>query len=101
MFRTDLLSVIRSLNTIFTAIGICHTGYVYSMLARSTINITSMTNTDCCEYSIKTPDDGQYVCPKHVKVKVIPQQAKVAQAVLDRLRPRIFVTFGTTRVVGR
>ena len=22
-------------------------------------NITSMTNTYCCEYSIKTPDDGQ------------------------------------------
>jgi len=28
MFRTDLLSIIRSLNTVFTAIGICHTGYV-------------------------------------------------------------------------
>jgi hypothetical protein len=24
MFRTDLLSIIRSLNTVFTAIGICH-----------------------------------------------------------------------------
>jgi hypothetical protein len=36
-----------------------------------------------------------------VKVKVIPQQAKVAQGVPDRLRPRIFLTFGTTRVVGR
>jgi len=24
-FQTDLLSVIRSLNTVFTAIGICHT----------------------------------------------------------------------------
>jgi hypothetical protein len=24
-FRTDLLSIIRSLNTLFTAIGICHT----------------------------------------------------------------------------
>jgi hypothetical protein len=35
------------------------------------------------------------------KVKVIPQQAKVAQGVPGRLRPRIFVTFGTTRVVGR
>jgi len=23
------------------------------------VNITSMTNTNCCEYSIKTPDDGQ------------------------------------------
>ena len=28
MFRTDLLSIIRSLNTVFTAIGICHTSRV-------------------------------------------------------------------------
>ena len=38
---------------------------------------------------------------KMVKVKVIPQQAEVAQGVPGRLRPRIFLTFGTTRVVGR
>jgi hypothetical protein len=50
MFRTDLLSIIRSLNTVFTAIGICH-----------------MTNTSCCEYSIKRPDDEQQICPKHVE----------------------------------
>jgi hypothetical protein len=25
MFRTNLLSIIRSFNTVFTAIGICHT----------------------------------------------------------------------------
>ena len=37
----------------------------------------------------------------NVKVKVIPQQAEVAQGVPRRLRPRIFLTFGTTRVVGR
>ena len=24
MFRTDLLSIIRSLNTVYTEIGICH-----------------------------------------------------------------------------
>jgi len=36
---------------------------------------------------------------KSCKVKVIPQQAEVAQGVPGRLRPRIFVTFGTTRVV--
>jgi hypothetical protein len=35
MFRTDLLSVIRSLNTVFTAIGICRTSYVDCLLARS------------------------------------------------------------------
>ena len=53
MFRPDLLSIIGSLNTVFTAIGLCHTSYVADG------NITSTTNTSCCEYSIKTPDDGQ------------------------------------------
>ena len=49
MFQTDLPSFIRSLNTVFTAIGIC------------------MTNTYGCQYSIKTPVDGQEICPKHVE----------------------------------
>jgi len=39
MFRTDLLSIIRSLNTIFTATGICHTGYVECLIARSLWNL--------------------------------------------------------------
>ena len=30
-----------------------------------------------------------------------PRQAEVAQGVPSRLKPRIFSTFGTTRVVGR
>jgi hypothetical protein len=33
MFWTDVLSIIRSLNTVFTAIGICHAGYVERLLA--------------------------------------------------------------------
>jgi len=36
-----------------------------------------------------------------VKVKIIPQQAEMAQGVPGRLRPPIFVTFSTTRVVTR
>ena len=32
--------------------------------------------------------------------KVIPQQAEATQGVPGRLRPRIFLTFGITRVVG-
>jgi len=36
MFRTDLLYIIRSFNTVFTAIGICHASYVDCLLARST-----------------------------------------------------------------
>jgi len=42
MFRTDLLSIIRSLNTVFTAIGICHTSYVDRLLARSGWNILTL-----------------------------------------------------------
>ena len=53
MFQTDLLSNIRSLNTVLTATGICETGYVDCLL------VDSMTNTYCCQYSIKTPDGGQ------------------------------------------
>jgi len=42
MFRIDLLSIIRSLNTAFTAIGIFHTTYVDCPLARSgrTVNLS-------------------------------------------------------------
>ena len=35
MFRRELLSIIRNFDTVFTAIGICHTGYVDCLLARS------------------------------------------------------------------
>jgi len=35
MFRTDLLSNVRSLNSVFTATGICHIGSVYCLLVRS------------------------------------------------------------------
>ena len=35
MFRTVLLSIIRSLNTVFTATDICHTNYVACLLASS------------------------------------------------------------------
>jgi hypothetical protein len=61
MFRKDLLSIIRSLNTVFTAVGICHASYVDCLLARSLADSqhNCMTNTSCCVYSIKTPDDGQ------------------------------------------
>jgi len=35
------------------------------------------------------------------KGKGLPQQAEVAQEVPGKLRPRIFLAFGTTRVAGR
>jgi len=36
-----------------------------------------------------------------VKGKCLPQQAEEVQGLPGRLRPRIFLTFGITRVVGR
>jgi hypothetical protein len=42
--------------------------------------------------------------PAHIqprKGKVLPQEAELSQGVPGRLRPRIFLTFGTTRVVCR
>jgi len=50
-----------------------------------------MDITSLCSYNGKVK----------VKVKGIPQKAEVAQGVPGRLRPRIFLTFGTTKVVGR
>jgi len=35
LFRTVPLSIIRSLNTVYTAIGICHASYVDCLLAWS------------------------------------------------------------------
>ena len=47
MFRTDLLSIIRSLNTVYTAIGICHASYVDCLLSRSGMNsiLTSLADS--------------------------------------------------------
>jgi len=42
MFQTDLLSIIRSLNTVFTAMGICHTSNVDCLLARSGWNSVNL-----------------------------------------------------------
>ena len=43
-----------------------------------------------------------YLCTViYKKGNGLPQQAEVAPGVPGRLRPRIFLTFGTTRVVGR
>jgi len=45
---------------------------------------------------------GSYYMKKIIsKTKGLPKQAEVAQGVPGRLRPRIFSTFGTTRLVGR
>jgi hypothetical protein len=84
MFWTDLLSIIGSLNTVHTAIGICHASYLYCLLARSGWNSSSILTTQAdrmelqfhpdltsrqstelawqipiAVYSVETPNDGQ------------------------------------------
>jgi len=44
MLRTDLLSIIRSLNTVFTAIGTCHAIYVGCLLLYTALRLLMM---DC------------------------------------------------------
>jgi len=39
MFRTDLLSIIMSLITVYTAVGICLASYVDCLLARSILTM--------------------------------------------------------------
>jgi hypothetical protein len=53
---TDLLSIIRSLNTVFTAICICHT--IYTDFLRAD-NQYKQYDKYWCEYGIKAPDDRQ------------------------------------------
>jgi len=55
-FRTDPLSITRSLNTVYTAIGICHASYVDCLLARSgsILTLFSIKNSTCF---------GQIHCP--------------------------------------
>ena len=40
MFRTDLLSIVRSLNAVYTARGICHASYVDCLLAWSACTVS-------------------------------------------------------------
>jgi len=49
-----------------------------------------------------TPRQFLYDVVPRLTIKIsLPQQAEVAQGVPGRLRPWSFLTFGTTRVVGR
>jgi hypothetical protein len=42
IFDKELLSIIRSLNTVYTTIGVCHASYVDCLLARSGRNILTL-----------------------------------------------------------
>jgi len=41
MFWTRILSIVRSLSTVYTAIGICHTGFADCLLAESRVKFYS------------------------------------------------------------
>jgi len=64
MFRTVLLSIIRRLNTVYTAKGICHASYVDCLLA------LSGWNSDESTLSILTASPGEHIfhCNKYVKM---------------------------------
>ena len=46
MFCTDLLSIIRSLNTVFSAIGICHTSNENTVLRLLMMDSKSVQNME-------------------------------------------------------
>ena len=62
MFRTVPLSIIRSFHCTYSN-GICHT---VLLRAASSCQQTSMTYT-IAVCTVKTPDDGQRNCLKHVE----------------------------------
>ena len=71
MFRTVPLSIIRSFFYCTHSNGICHTGLLTAceqekMLTPASCQQTCMTYT-IAVYTVKTPDDGQRNCPKHVE----------------------------------
>ena len=63
---------------------------------------SSEEQESCAPDGYETPVTSERL-PHHKvkKGKGLPQQAEVAQGVPGGLRPRIFLTFGTTRVVRR
>jgi hypothetical protein len=54
-------------SAVYTAIGICHTGYADCLLAESGWNqLNDIYPVLCIQYW--TPDDGRRNCPKHVEL---------------------------------
>jgi len=73
MFRTDLLSIIRNLNTVYTAIGIHHTGYVDCLPTRSGPDHARRQSTELAwhipiaVYTVLRILMKDSACPKHVE----------------------------------
>jgi hypothetical protein len=73
-----------------------------SRLVKTTMDSTAVARMQGKHVILRTNSSTQVnILYLKKKGKGLPQQAEVAQGVLGRLRPRIFLTFGTMRVVGR
>ena len=75
MFRTDLLSIISSLYTVFTATVACHISHVDCLLATSTHTpqdrhlITPRTPYAAKEIVTSIAPEGGRISPKHFELK--------------------------------
>ena len=67
---------------------------------RTSLKMSWYTRMSLRSYYARRIEETEFITIK-IGRKFIPQQAKVPQGVPHRLRPRIFLTLGTTRVVGR
>ena len=65
MFLTDLLSIIRNLDTVFTAIGICHTVYIYCLLARLRVHLIGFYYTNISRCTVLGMSNGK--CLLHLR----------------------------------
>ena len=71
--------------------------YVYLLVAEAISNCLANGYKSFTIRRLKEFETNLFGVSK--KVKVIPQQTEVSQGFPGRLRSRIFLTFGTTRVV--
>jgi hypothetical protein len=81
-----------------------HFSFLYPILSTTFVNswFLAVKSQSCLCYAYNNEIVIKFVVVILSKVngKGLPQQAEVAQGVPGRLRPRIFLSFGTTRVVG-
>ena len=73
------------------------TGYNYLLIL---VELESRFSSSTCSNQVLESFIQFITSIKCCKGKGLPQQAEVAQGVPGRFRPRIFLTFGTMRVVG-
>ena len=95
------LEVLNLKTTVFNKLGSVIENLPYRLQSNTIITSWVICLKKCICYAFKINRNSRGVITAYSKGKHLPQQAKVAQGVPGRLRPWIFLTFGTTRVVGR